>query len=139
MSLTFINHRGEAWNPSAEAMKTKKAAPKDKPESFHRGFSVEGHPPGALERARAYAMKARADWSAMTEEKKAAELRSGRREPQPWSEEVWRAKTKPTKVRARPYGVEAAAKECASLAERQGWIDVRVVELKKGEAEEGAL
>lgn len=39
------------------------------------------------------------------------------------------AKLKP--VRSRPYGIPDAAKQCAEMAEKAGWLRVQVVELKQ--------
>jgi hypothetical protein len=131
--MNFVDVNGKPWSPSPQAMTPKKVAPKEKPESFHRGFLVEGRPPGSLESARDRTLKQCAEWAALSEDEKARRLRSRERAPKPWDEDHWRQTAKHQKVRARPYEVASAAEECKRIAERHGWQDVRIVELKKGD------
>ena len=91
---------------------------------------MEGHPPGALEAARASAHADLEEWNAKPEEAKAALISNGFRAPKPWpGDDVWLNSTKPKKVRSKPYSLPQAADECKALAERAGWLRVRVREL----------
>lgn len=107
--MKFVTINGDPWRPQAS-----KPQPKARPEpgsdgKFHKGWLVEGIPPGALEAA------------------KAAALKLGN---EPWvGDEVWLNAAKPKKVRSKPYSIPQAAQECAALAERAGWLRVRVREL----------
>lgn len=134
--MNFVNINGEPWRPQVHKRQSSKpkAANKEAPDRFHKGFIVEGHPPGALEAARESAEKAVADWESLPEKVKAKFISEGSRAPKPWAgDEVWLAATKRKKVRSKPYQLAQAADECKALAERAGWLCVRVVPLTRGE------
>lgn len=126
MPLDFIV-RGEvvtAQKLIVEAPKPKARAKPDGQAAYHKGFRVEGHPPGSLQAAKE-----------MREREIAMCRNSGGLEPKPFDRDHWR-RTSPLKaVRSRPFNVASAADECKALAERTGWLDVRVHELKRGEQE----
>jgi hypothetical protein len=82
---------------------------------------VRGIPPGALEQAR-------------EEHKLAAERARSNREPKVWDEQRWLMNAKCKPVRSKPYELLAAATECKALAEKEGWLRVEIVELKKTRA-----
>ncbi len=126
MSLQFVNIAGEAISQSqiiaARAAAHQEAARKKKVieiKSFHKGWKVTGIPPGALEEARAEA------------------LRLGRIEEQngraakEFNEAHWLSNHKGKAVRSKPYEIESGAAECAALATRGGWLRVRVEEVKR--------
>ena len=108
-----------------------RAAPKIKrppplQESFHKGFRVEGHPPGALEAAQKLAERVWEDFDRARRQGKS----NGKPPPQ-WNELIWRQSCKKRPVRAKPYEVPEAAKVCADMAMKAGWLDVVVVEIKR--------
>ena len=107
------------------------ASKAERPDEYHRGYSVEGFPPGFIDAAQKQADDSLAAWHAMSNEKREAAEKDGRREPKPWDLDQFLIRTKRKKVRSRPYEVEAAASECKALAERAGWTHVIVNELKK--------
>lgn len=121
MSLTFIVGEDEktADQILKDAPKIKRPPPLQ--ESFHKGFRVEGHPPGAMEKAKEATDRACAEFN---------NYRIGK-PPQPWSEAVWRQSYKKRPVRAKPYEIPEAAKVCADMATRAGWLDIVVVEIKR--------
>lgn len=106
----------------------RKAATKDAPESFHKGFRVEGHPPGAMEQAKQDAIDTFERYQALDDE--------GRKQwigkpPHPWNETNWRMNAKKKPVRPKPYELKEAADLCANMALKAGWLDVVVVALVK--------
>lgn len=126
MPLQFVSITGAAISESqikaAKAMANQEAARKKKVvelKSFHKGWKVTGIPPGALEQARAEA------------------LRLGRIEEQngraakEFNEAHWLANHKGKAVRAKPYEIESSASECAELATKAGWLRVRIEEVKR--------
>ncbi len=85
MSLTFIVGGDEktANQILSDAPKIKRPPPLQ--ESFHKGFRVEGHPPGALEKAKASTEQAWADFDLARRQGK-----SNGKPPKPWDEALWR-------------------------------------------------
>ena len=43
----------------------------------------------------------------------------------------WKMKNKPARISRRPYSLEDAAKACAELAKKSGWVEVEVEEVLK--------
>jgi hypothetical protein len=109
----------------------KPKAKRDAPDSFHRGYSVEGHPPGFPEECQKAAEAAFADWQGQTEQQKARRLKEGDRAPKPWDFNRWLLTTKRKKVRSKPYELLSAAEECKAIADRCGWTHTQIVEVKK--------
>ena len=97
---------------------------------WHKGWLVEGYPPGFVDQAKREADEACAAWSAMSPDARAAAEKDGQRPPKPWDEDLF-ARTGKRKRVARPYGIDEAAKTCADLAIKAGWTHVEVTELKK--------
>lgn len=116
----------------ARAPKPKARPKKDAPAAFHKGYRVEGHPPGAIEEARAENARQWSQWNNHGAAYRALMLKEGQRSPDMWNEDLWRIRTKKKAVRARPYSVASAAEDCKALALRSGWTDVEVIELKAG-------
>lgn len=104
---------------------------------YHKGWSVEGFQRAELDAARAAAEKAIREWDDLLEVTRAARLRNGERAPELWSEGRYVTTHKAKRVRARPFEIPSAAEQCKALAEKAGWLYVRVVELKKGNAAAG--
>jgi hypothetical protein len=116
----------------AAASQQRKPKPKrEAPDSFHRGYSVEGHPPGYPEECQRIAEACWADWQSQTEQQKARRIKDGERPPKPWDFNRWLLTTKRKKARSKPYELLSAAEECKAIAERTGWTHVQIVELKK--------
>jgi len=133
MPIECVNVHGQPVSIEAAKAQAKMqpARPrKEDPQEYHRGFLVEGLPPGQLQQAREHAEKLCADWAALSDEERASRLRSKEREPKPWDELAWRTKTKPKRI-AKHYQVPEAAEVCRALAVKAGWLEVRVTELKK--------
>lgn len=113
----------------------RKTAPKrEGPDEYHKGWSVEGYPPGMIAEAERIARDRLARWSAMTDEQRRKAESQGDRAPKPWDLNQWLIATKPKKVRSKPYEIPEAAQECGRLAVKAGWEHVRVTELKKAKA-----
>jgi len=122
--ISYVNYKGE----TVELDSSKHAKPKStRPDkgAYHNGWRVVGHAPGAMEEAMTQRIK-----DIATAEKE-AETKRGIKIPPPWNEDLWRRNTKKTAVRSKPYEVPEAAQECKRLAERAGWLDVEIIEIKK--------
>lgn len=127
MPLEFVNVEGaritdaqiKARKQSArtDASRRKKTAD-DK--SFHKGWRVTGIPPGALDAARA----ARIRLCEMA-------AKAGGKQIKPFDEAAWLQKHKGKAVRAKPYELEQAARDCAALAAKAGWLRVQINEVKR--------
>lgn len=117
--LSYVNINGAPVDtrPREKAKRTKP----EKPAEFHKGWRVVGIPPGALEDAE---KKFHADASYAQSKSKA------KKPAEPWSAERWLGKARRRAVRAKPYEVPEAAKLCAEMAEKEGWLRVEVRELK---------
>ena len=141
MSKITYSIGGEQVSADELALRAKRApkptrATKTAPGSFHKGWVVEGHPPGAIEAAKALAIKLLADWSSMNDTKKAAAIKEGRRPPRPWDEAAYILETKKKRPVSRPYSIPEAAEVCAELSRKAGWEHVQVVALRKGDSTE---
>lgn len=126
MPLQFVSITGAAISESqikaAKAMANQEAARKKKVvelKSFHKGWKVTGIPPGALEQARAEALRLGR-----------IEERNGRAAKE-FNEAHWLANHKGKAVRAKPYEIESSASECAELATKAGWLRVQIEEVKR--------
>lgn len=49
----------------------------------------------------------------------------------PWCADAYMNKTKPLRVRSKPYELASAADVCKALAEKAGWLRVTVEEVMK--------
>ncbi|CAN7191016.1 hypothetical protein [Acidovorax sp. LjRoot117] len=117
-----MNIDGEVLPDPVALKKYTKAPPKPKAEekSYHKGWRVIGIPPGALEEAR-------------DDHRRVVEMaaKSGGREIKPFDEANWLQNHRGKPVRAKPYEIKSSAEECAALAEKGGWLRVRVEEMKR--------
>ncbi len=130
--MNYVNAYGEPISIGSRQSHVAKSKPKaDAPAEFHRGWRVQGHPPGAMEQACAEANRLLDMWNAQTEQEKAEAIRSGDRQPPAWDERLWRTGTKKKPVRSKPYEVPEAARLCADMARKAGWLDIEVAELKR--------
>lgn len=105
----------------------------DAPQTYHKGWRVVGHPPGSLDRAKADADEAFDEYSRMTPQQIKGKFPGGKGIPRPWDEPSWRRNAPVKSVRSKPYEVHSAAVECMRMAEREGWTDLRIDTLSKGE------
>lgn len=104
---------------------------REQPAEWHKGWSVEGYPPGTIEAGRVSTEREYAVWQALSGEEQAKRIKAGVRAPKPYSLESWLRKNKPKKLRARPFETPTGAEDMARLAEGSGWERVEVVELAK--------
>jgi hypothetical protein len=128
--LTFVNFRGERVSTAAtqKPYRPKKAEATE----FHKGWLVQGIPPGALEQAEHDHPRLIADAIAWNERiQKEKGLGKARQVPGPWDADVWLNAAKRVPVRRKPYEVPDAAQQCKVLAEKAGWLRVEVIEIKK--------
>ncbi len=136
--IVYVNTEGATLNIEgmlAVAEMTRRPKPKNEgPAEYHKGWRVQGHPPGAMEAAQTEAEKLCREWGELTEHEKAQAIREGARAPVAWNESLWRRETRKKPVRSKPYEVSEAARLCADMATKAGWIDVEVAELKKSKA-----
>lgn len=95
-------------------------------DSFHKGFRVEGQPPGALEVA-----KLECEIKCRRFEDDRKQGKSNGKAPKTWDEAFWRNNYKKRPVRAKPYELLEAAQVCADMAEKAGWLNVEVREVKR--------
>lgn len=116
-----------------EAPKPKARAKPDGQASYHKGFRVEGPPPGSLEAAKESRERELTRWARMDAAEKTECRNLGQKEPKPWDEDHWRRTTALKAVRSRAFEIPDAADQCAALAARAGWLDVRVHEMRRGE------
>jgi hypothetical protein len=130
----FVNASGKrlAYDPKNQAFKAAPRVAREQRASYHNGFSVVGYPPGAIDRAKADADKKCADWGALSDQEKAERIANGSRKPVAFDRAAWLANNRPKRVRNRPFEIPAAADECAALATRAGWDEVRVEAQAKG-------
>jgi hypothetical protein len=129
MKYTNISGK-ELTSFDLDMLKTKHAKPKAaKPESraFHKGYRVVGHPKGACERARLDSLEEWRIWQSFGSKGKSPKL---------WNEISWRLNTKKRAIRSKPYGIYSAAQICKELALKDGWEDVDIIEISKGQAPE---
>jgi len=128
--LRFVNIHGE--RVSTEPLKQAKRAARAQPESYHNGWRVVGIPPGALEEAERQHPITVAEirsWNERVANEKG--LGKAKPVPGPWDAERWLSDAKKRPVRSKPYEIPEAAKLCAEMASKAGWLRVEVVELKK--------
>lgn len=117
MTLQFVNYQGQPLHICKLDLHQKERKTKATPDSFYKGWRVQGIPPGALEKARdRHLMLAHG---------------GGGREAKPFSEQEWLRNATRKPVRAKPYSIPDAAQVCADLATKAGWLQVEVVAIEK--------
>lgn len=102
-----------------ELERQRRAAAKGDVVAVHKGWRVTGIKPGLLE-------KARAEHASL----QASARKVGGKEIADFDEAAWQRRAKRTPVRSKPYNLNDAANQCAALAAKAGWIDVRIQEIK---------
>lgn len=115
MTFQFVNCYGTPLHICKVSQSQHFPAQKPKPDSYHKGWKVQGIPPGALEKARY----------------RHSMLVSAGRESKPFSEADWLRNATRKPVRAKPYSIPDAAQACAELAAKAGWLQVEVVAIEK--------
>ena len=126
MSLSFVNLHGDPISQTKmDAMRTagieveraRRLAAKPT-EKSHKGWRVVGIPPGLLEAAQA-------EHTSIAEKAREAGFAGGK----PFDKDEWLRKQRRQAVRSKPYILREAAAQCAELAIKGGWIEVRINEL----------
>jgi hypothetical protein len=138
--LNFVNALGEPFDVDAARARAKEsgglkprraqaAARSENPfdNVMTLGWIVEGFTRDMVDAAKSARLKAIEQYAAA----KAEGLKWEGRPPQTWDEEQWLHTAKAAKVRTRPFEIRAAAQELADLAMRQGWVHVRVSEIRR--------
>ena len=129
MSLSFVNHNGEAISPARmaamraqgmELERQRRLAAKADPVSVHKGWRVSGIKPGQLDGAK----QAHERLCQMAQ-------KAGGKPPEPFDEAAWLRTAKRTAVRSEPYILQEAALQCKALAAKAGWLELQLQEIKK--------
>ena len=119
-ALAFINVNGAPVDTTKRVKLEKRTSTT---QSFHKGWAVEGIPPGAVEAAREEHLR----------EREVAINAGAKRIPDEWSEQSWvLQKAKFKRVRTKAYEIPSAAEKCRELAEKAGWKYVAVRALSAG-------
>jgi len=119
--VEFVNIHGDPVDTTKRVPIPKKVT--EGAEQSHKGFAVEGIPPGALEAAQD-----------LHERERAVAIReNSKRIPDEWNALTWmQTKAKLKRVRTKPYELLEAANQCKELAEKAGWLRVQVRSMSKG-------
>lgn len=122
MSLEFVSITGRPMGRIQSLPARERPPAKDRPApvSYHKGWIVTGIPAGALDEAK----EGHARVVAMAQ-------RAGGALPEGFDEQRWLMTAKRKRVRAKAYELESAARTCADLAKKAGWLCVDVAEDKK--------
>lgn len=116
--LTYVNVHGQPVhvNSTLYAKPAKKPSSTNSgPTEFFKGYRVIGHPPGALEEARA--------------EHQARQAKKAK--PEEFDEEAWLRTARKKPVRSQPYALLDAADTCVQLALKAGWLAVERVAIER--------
>lgn len=139
--VTFVSATGRPFDLSEEQRKAAALKPRatravgartglEHEDFMSLGFVVEGLTHAMLADARDARQKAIASYPADCALAK-EQHRAAPKMPLPWNEEDWLRTAKHVKVRSRPYEIRSSADQCRELALKQGWLAVRVVELRR--------
>lgn len=112
--MQFVNVHGQEVDLAklTTPKKVRKSAPL---EPTHKGFAVMGVSPEQIE-------SARKDHATRSSERVAR----GESPLAPFDVEAFARNAKVMRVSKKPFATQAGAEECKLLAERQGWVKVRV-------------
>jgi hypothetical protein len=131
--LVFVNFNGDhVATPDVFA----KPLPLPKKEAlsvYHKGWIVEGVPPGSLAIAKEVHERER---RAGVKVKKKGKTGEANQDMPEWDEQRFLRSCKLKRVRTKAYGIEASARDLLALAAAQGWLVLRVRALSKGEVSE---
>ena len=115
----LVNYKGDPLDLASTSFTPKKPTAK-LAESSHGGWRVFGIPPGALDKA----MQNNKVVSDMAKASCGAAIK-------PFDTEQWRMNYRKSAVHSRSYGIPEAAETCRALAEKEGWSNLEIRELKK--------
>lgn len=119
--LAFVNIHGQRVDTDKRVKLEKRVS--NAPSEFHKGWAVEGIPPGAIAEAQ----------EEHTRKRNAAINAGAARIPDDWDIDTWlRKDAKFKRVRTKAYEISSAAEQCKELAEKAGWTHVRIRALTKG-------
>jgi hypothetical protein len=114
------------------ALRPRRAQAKARSSEAHENFAslgwlVEGFTRSRIDEAKAARLKAI--------EQHAAALAGGvkweGKAPRAWDEEQYLHTARPQRVRSRPFEIHGAAQQLAEMATKQGWLAVRVTEIRR--------
>lgn len=137
--MNYVNVFGEPvsieriaskYKPPPRVSNAPKATTERDMATVSEGFVVAGFSPDHLKSAE-FDHKARAEAQA-SRIARGGSLDRGEKIVGEWSADAYMRQAKPRRVRAKPYEIESAARQCAELAARAGWIGVTVEEILKG-------
>lgn len=134
MGLTF-QMRGRTFDEdqmsviARQSAKPTKRKTADTSRGYHKGWRVVGVKPGVLEDARRVANEEIARYQALT-------VKKGYRKPKPFDEVKFLQTARRSSVRSKPYELEQAARLCKEMAEKEGWLCVELVEVKREPAKQ---
>jgi hypothetical protein len=123
--ITYANYKGEEIGLVDHGGGAKRPKPELSP--FHKGWRVTGLPPGSQEKAE----QDHATEIARVQDHNAAHPSNRIRVPKPWDAEFWLRTARGIAVRSKPYELPEAAQQCAEMAEKAGWLRVRVEAVKR--------
>jgi len=113
--MSYVNFRGE---PITEVRKAPRARPSLDRGPRHKGWLAVGFSPEHL-------VQAERDHAAASERARAA----GAPPLPPFSAEAYMRRSKPGRIRSKPYELTSAAHEACRIAERSGWLNCSVQEM----------
>lgn len=120
--MQFVNASGAQLDIEAMKKAAKKQSRPASGDSYHKGWFATGFSPGQLSDAH------------REHDRKAASVAATGRRPLLWDEVRYMRDAKPSKVRPKPYGTLASARDACELAQRAGWLGCSIAEASKGSA-----
>jgi len=112
--MDYVNIHGKPI--SVAPVKQEKKRSSRESQQYHKGWRVVGYSPEQVRDG------------ALAYERDGLEARTGK----PFSVHEFMVTHKPRPVRSRPYELYEAAEQCRQMAERSGWIGVRLEIKAKG-------
>lgn len=134
MSVTYVNHKGEAvrleeiakkHKPKPKASTALKTLNTKDGATVSMGFEVAGFSPGHLR-------DAEHDHIEKLGSQQGRRLIKGEKQLSPWDEVAYMRENKPKRVAPKPYTLASSADQCAEMARAAGWKNVTVREILKG-------
>ena len=114
--------RAAGENHAMQKRRMLKGVPSDKPAGYHKGWRVVGISPEQIQVAREGRERVR---------KMALDAGSAHVPPR-FNVKTFLSTAKGKPARAKPFEIFSAAQQCKELAERAGWLNVQILEVKKG-------
>lgn len=136
--MSYVNIYGVPVSPAELARLQSQAKPKQSRETLKRtddrtlakvseGFLVTGFSSEQLEQAR----KSHEIDIELANAHNAQNPTKPVQVPSPWDEDAYMRTAKLKRLRSKPYAIASAADQCAELARKAGWKNVRVEEVMK--------